>query len=225
MQLLRRLYNWAKIGHNPAGAGAVTMFRETTRDRFVQPGELPALFKAINDEQTNPLIRDFLKVALYTGARRSNVAAMREDEINADAATWTVPGLKSKSGESMILYLSAEAMAIIEQRMGHESGFIFPGRGKSGHFMEPKATWKDILTRAGLKNLHLHDLRRTLGSFQAAIGSSLRVIGRSLGHRSTSATAIYARVNLDPVRESVNAATAAIVAAVNKKPGNAKKAK
>jgi integrase len=55
---------------------------------------------------------------------------------------------------------------------------------------------------AGLPDVRLHDLRRTLGSWQAIIGSSLPIIGKSLGHKSLTATQIYARLNLDPVRES-----------------------
>ncbi|WP_341325690.1 hypothetical protein [Methylotuvimicrobium sp. KM2] len=36
-------------------------------------------------------------------------------------------------------------------------------------------------------------------------------IGKSLNHKSTQSTAIYARLDLDPVRESVNRATAAML--------------
>ena len=59
---------------------------------------------------------------------------------------------------------------------------------------------------SGLHDLRMHDLRRTLGSWQAINGSSLPVIGQSLGHRSTASTEIYARLTLDPVRESVDGA-------------------
>ncbi len=62
---------------------------------------------------------------------------------------------------------------------------------------------------ARMRDLRIHDLRRTLGSWQVAQGASLSVIGRSLGHKQVQTTAIYARRNLDPVRESVERATAA----------------
>jgi integrase len=68
-------------------------------------------------------------------------------------------------------------------------------------------------TGARLENLRPHDLRRTLGSWQAAAGASLTIIGKSLGHRSVGATLIYSRLNLDPVRASVNAATRAMLVA------------
>ena len=53
----------------------------------------------------------------------------------------------------------------------------------------------------------MHDLRRTLGSWQALGGTSLQIIGKSLGHKSMKATEIYARLTTDPVRESVEKAT------------------
>ena len=64
-----------------------------------------------------------------------------------------------------------------------------------------------ILKEAGIENLRIHDLRRTLGSYQAATEANGYIIGKSLGHRSQQSTAIYARLNLDPIRESVNKAT------------------
>ena len=84
--------------------------------------------------------------------------------------------------------------------------------------MEPKKAWARLLERAGIENLRIHDLRRTLGSWQAKTGASLAIVGKSLNHKSHSTTAIYARLDLDPVRESVDRATGAILAAAGLKP-------
>jgi len=62
-----------------------------------------------------------------------------------------------------------------------------------------------------LPDIRIHDLRRTLGSWQAMTGASLAVIGKSLNHRSTSATAVYARLDHDPVRVAVTRATEEIL--------------
>ncbi len=59
----------------------------------------------------------------------------------------------------------------------------------------------------------IHDLRRTLGSWQAATDASLPMIGRTLAHKNVSTTAIYARLNLDPVRESMQKAVTAMLSA------------
>lgn len=66
---------------------------------------------------------------------------------------------------------------------------------------------------ARIADLRIHDLRRTLGSWQAAAGASLSIIGKTLGHRSVSATAIYARLNHDPVRDAIETATRNLMAA------------
>jgi integrase len=64
-----------------------------------------------------------------------------------------------------------------------------------------------------IPDLRIHDLRRTLGSWQAITGASLPIIGKSLNHKSPLATAIYARLDLDPVRASVGKATNAMLQA------------
>lgn len=68
-----------------------------------------------------------------------------------------------------------------------------------------------------MTDMRIHDLRRTLGSWQAITGASLAIIGKSLNHKTHQATAIYARLDLDPVRQSVNTATAAMLEAAGLK--------
>lgn len=70
-----------------------------------------------------------------------------------------------------------------------------------------------------MTDLRIHDLRRTLGSWQAKTGASLAIIGKSLNHKTHQATAIYARLDLNPVRQSVNTATAAMLEAAGLKEG------
>jgi integrase len=200
-------WNWS--GGNPAAD--VRAFPEIQRKRFIQPDELPAFFKALAEEE-NETIRDYVFVSLVTGARRGNVQAMRWDEINMERATWTIP--RTKNDESLTLALTNAALAILERRKASSlSEWVFPGRGISGHLQEPKAAWARILKRAGIKDLRLHDLRRTFGAYQACAGTSLPIIGESLGHKSLAATAVYARLNLDPVRASVTKAVDSMLVA------------
>lgn len=72
------------------------------------------------------------------------------------------------------------------------------------------ADQKNIALPIGLMDVRLHDLRRTLGSWQAATGATTAIIGKSLGHRSPRATAVYERLNIDPVRASIERATEAM---------------
>jgi integrase len=70
-----------------------------------------------------------------------------------------------------------------------------------------------------ISDLRIHDLRRTLGSWQAKTGASMVIIGKSLNHKNQATTAIYARLDLDPVRASVNTATSAMMEAAGLKAG------
>jgi integrase len=89
-----------------------------------------------------------------------------------------------------------------------DSDWVLPSKkSSSGHLEDPKRPWQDLLARAGIENLRLHDLRRTQGSYQAITGASLHIVGRSLGHKSASATQVYARLTTDPIKESMQKAT------------------
>lgn len=117
----------------------------------------------------------------------------------------------------MVVPLVPAAVAILKARLQAAAGnsWVFPTRSRTGHLTEPKAAWKRILKRAGLSHLRPHDLRRSLGSWQAMGGTSLPIIGKSLGHTQAQTTMIYARLQLDSIRDSVTAATTAIMEAGN----------
>ncbi len=193
----------------------IRKFPERSRDRFLQADELPRFFKAL-DEEPNETLRDYIFISLLTGARRSNVLAMRWNELNLEQGTWIIP--RTKTGDPQTVVLTPEAVEILKDRKKKASSmFVFPGKGKTGHLVEPAKGWKRILERAGIKGLRIHDLRRTLGSWQASTGSSLPIIGKTLNHKNASTTAIYARLNLNPVRESVQRATIAMLEAGKRK--------
>lgn len=195
-------------GQNPATR--IKKFREKSRERFLEADELPRFFQALAEEE-NETLRDFVLMALLTGARRSNVLSMKWENVFLDRGYWEIP--ETKNGNSQRVVLVPTAIEILERRKSGGSEFVFPGEGKAGHFNDPKRGWARILERAEIPNLRIHDLRRSLGSWQAATGASLSMIGKSLNHKNVNSTAIYARLNLDPVRASVEAATTAILKA------------
>jgi len=194
-------------GQNPATR--IQKNPAPSRDRFLQADELTPFFKALS-ESSNETMRDFFLLALLTGARRANVSAMRWADVDLVAGVWRIA--KTKNGTPQTVTLSPEAVVVLDARK--DGGvFVFPGDGKTGHIVEPKKAWATLLKTAGIENLRIHDLRRTLGSWQARTGASLPIIGKSLNHKTHQATAIYARLDLDPVRQSVNTATAAMMEA------------
>lgn len=222
--LVRVLFNWAlnpdvSLWHGENPAKGIKRFREEKRTRFTQPDEMPRLFKALRAEK-NIDLRDFVFLALFTGARRSDVLAMRWDNLDLQRGLWEIPDPKNREPYTVVLIAEAVTVLCARRRITAKSEWVFPSESsKSGHLLDVKRGWKKLRQHAELSDLRIHDLRRTLGSWQAGSGSSLPIIGKSLGHSSSQATEIYSRLHLDPVRASVETATAAILAAGKIKSG------
>ena len=211
LELLKSLFNraieWGLWeGVNPAIG--VKKYPEKSRDRFLQADEIPKLFEALAEEE-NDTLRDYILLSLFTGARKTNVLAMAWKDINLKRKEWKIP--ETKNGETLLVPLVDQAVEILQQRkLTAINDFVFYGAGKTGHMTSPNKGWKRILKRAGIEDLRLHDLRRSLGSWQASTGANLSIIGKTLGHKNVSTTAIYARLNIDPIRESMSKAVSAI---------------
>ncbi len=213
--LIHLLYNWVGLTGDDNPAQGVKKFPVTARERFLQPDELPRFFHALR-EYSNLMLRDFFLLALFTGARRGNLVAMRWKDINMEWGTWTIPGEQHKNGDPVTLPIHPAAKQVLESRLEAANGspWVFPAEAsRTGHLQEPRKAWAAILERAGLDDLRIHDLRRTFGSYQAAANVSLHTIGKSLGHRSGEATRIYARLNLEPVRAAVHTGVDSMLAA------------
>lgn len=206
-----RASEWGYTGINPAKD--IRPFKEVKRDRFIQADELPAFFKALADD-TSEDFKHFVLLCLLTGARRVNVLSAQWQEINLASAVWRIPD--SKNGDPVVVALVPEAVEILKARDPDgekKTGFVFPADSKTGYLSPPAKRWQALLKRAGMADFRIHDLRRSLGSWQAISGASLAIIGKSLGHKSADATLIYARLSMDPVRASVNTATTAMLQA------------
>ncbi len=201
--IFNKAIEWGWEGYNPTNG--IKKFKEYKRDRFIQPEELSKFFRAL-EKESNITARDYILISLFTGARKRNVLSMRWNEIDWYREIWKIP--ESKNGEAIVIPLIPQAITILKWRYNEtNTDWVFPsGTSITGHFTDPKKAWKRILSRAGIKDLRIHDIRRTLGSYQAITGASLSIIGKSLGHKSPEATQIYARLHNDPVRNSISSA-------------------
>lgn len=180
----------------------IERFTMNSRERFLTPDELIRLKTSLDYEPDR--LRDFFWLCLLTGARKGNVLAMRWDRIDLGLATWTIPADEHKNGESHIVPLGALSLAILQRRMERrcDSPWVFPGRRPGDHLREPGKSWQRIVNRAEIPDVRIHDLRRTLASYMAINGENQYVIAQMLGHKDVRSTAIYARLNIEAVREA-----------------------
>ncbi len=220
--LLSSLYGVAhelgSTGPNPCLH--VKRFPERERERFLLPDEMRPFFEALKAEP--PAWRDFWLLCLFTGARRGNVQTMQWSNVDVAQGIWYVAGQMLKNGLPLAIVLPPPAAAILQARQEDHNGspWVFPSGSDAGHIRDPRKSWARVRKAAGLADLRPHDLRRSLGSWQALAGSSLQVIGQSLGHRDVKSTQVYARLLMDPIRTSVNGAVQAMLEHAEPAPAN-----
>lgn len=209
--LLRHIFNtaidWGFIDSNPAVG--IRAYPEKSRDRFLQPEEMTAFMNSLHG-QRDVQLKQFIMLLLLTGQRKMNICSIKWADIDFHNGILYLP--ETKNGDPQRVPLTNQAMALLDEikaaQTDNKSSYVFPSkRSESGHIANPKAFWDRVVKDAGLSNLRMHDLRRTMGSYQAITGSSMNVIAKSLGHKSVQSTGVYARLNLDSVRGSMQRAT------------------
>lgn len=153
LERLRSMYNkaieWGWDGKNPTTG--LKKFPEQSRDRFVQPDEMPLLLRAL-EQENNEVARDYIYISLFTGARKSNVLSMKWEQIDWKSQTWRIPD--TKNGEPLTVPLSSRAEEILNQRLKANPGnpWVFPSdTSKEGHLADPKKAWIRIKQRATIE--------------------------------------------------------------------------
>jgi len=208
--LLSAIYRRMKRHHDHRGDNpteAVDKLPQPSRERFMTRDELKRFFAAV-DGLESKMHADYFRLLIFTGARRGNVEAMQWTELNLTEKTWTIPASKAKSKRTMSVPLSDDALEILTRRQKTSNGspWVFPSYTMVSHISRPKYHWRLVVKAADLHDLHIHDLRRTLGSILAQQGFSLHLIGKILGHTNPSSTQIYARFLPSNLADAVNLA-------------------
>jgi integrase len=183
----------------------VERFPERSRERFLKESELESFMQAVAAEPQT--WKDYFLIALLTGQRRENLSRMRWEEIDVDSGAWHIPAIKSKNGRAITVPLTDLAVGLLRRRREEITGdWVFPSYpgSKDGCVREPRAAWKRILKRAGIQDLRVHDLRRSVGSWLGASGTNSYTIARALGHQSVRSGEAYVRLGAESVRHALD---------------------
>ncbi len=165
----RRAEKHKLMDSNPV-TGA-SRFPTVERDRFIRPDEMPQFWAALK-AQPEPW-RSYFTLLLATGARRGAVAAMRWKDIDMTSAVWHLPASDSKTAKALTIALSPIALDALQSMRLMSAGhkFVFPSASQTGHIVEPRKPWLRLCRAAGINDLRMHDVRRTLGSWLTANGA------------------------------------------------------
>jgi integrase len=177
----------------------------TPRDRVLEDDELAAIWRACEDDHFGRIV----KLLMLTGCRREEIGGLRWNEIDLEAGTITLPKERVKNKHEHTLPLTPMAMEIIRaipERVSRDH--LFGERAKAGftHWYEAKNELDDRLSDVG--EWRLHDLRRTVATRMADLGTQPHVIESILNHRSGHRAGVAGIYNRSSYEREVRAALA-----------------
>ena len=195
----------------------IKMFREQARERFLSEREIAAAAEAIATTERSgkigPHAAAGLRLALFTGARSGEITAALWTHIDWQRNIIRLPD--SKTNEPRTIHLSEAAIEVLKTipRVGP---FIVAGANEGEPYKNLSRAWSIARKYSGLDDVRLHDLRHSYASLAAARGISLQMIGKLLGHKTSTTTARYAHLARDAVAAVNDELGAAMVAAIEK---------
>ena len=192
----------------------INKLSEVQRCRYLTQDEAKRLLLAL-EKESNQNVADIYRVALFTGARISNVKSMRWHEIDFSSGQWLIPATNTKTSKVYQIPLHSFVINLLRQRreQASNSTFVFASdRSKYGYITGGDQVWKSAIKLAGLyhDNSNIrprpHDLRRTFATWQLQSGADISVVSKALCHTSLKNTMIYAHTNVEQVRSSIDEA-------------------
>jgi integrase len=157
------------------------------RDHVITDLELKAIWQACQNDDYGCIVR----LLILTAQRREEVAAMTVGELDlADpkAARWSIPKERTKNGFPHDVPLSAAALEILSAAPKREGRELLFGSGEGGFqgWSKAKAALDKRISKTGAKvrPWRLHDIRRTVATRMADLGTLPHVIEAILNHIS-----------------------------------------
>ena len=191
---LAETWGWRPSGSHPCRS--VQRFPTRNRDRFLSRDEYRRIGRVLNeaDEQGAPWPPSVaaIRLIMLTGCRSEKIAALQWDDVDRSGGYLRLKD--TKTGLRMIP-LTPSAMEVLD-RLEPVPGnpWVFVGAKPGSRVSQVRCQWAVLRSRAGLDDVRLHDLRHSYASRALALGESLSVIGRLLGHVKVETTARYAHL-------------------------------
>ncbi|MGE7660258.1 tyrosine-type recombinase/integrase [Peribacillus sp. NPDC097197] len=137
-----------------------------------------------------------LEFMLTSGCRIGEVNRLNYADIDVDNRTATIVGKGKKIRQ---VHFTEKCAILLERYMITRKESTSPALflslgGERLSISQIYRTIRSIGEKAGLKNLHPHQLRHTFATELLAKGAELSFIGEELGHNDIATTQIYARL-------------------------------
>lgn len=202
---------WEYRTTNPAHG--VPRFKEAKRRRYMKPAELTTFCRMLAAySDFYPQQAAFLWLLLFTGARPSEIAAVKPSQRQGNRLELAVHKT-DKAGAPRIIFLPPQAVEVLDKLGTTATGTLLG-------IKSPRHLWDLIVKEAGFEGLRMYDLRHSFASAGLAAGLTLPEIGELLGHRSTQTTARYAHL-MEQLGVAAATRAADYLTSMTKDPGKA----
>jgi len=150
---------------------------------------------------TNKLTRDLITFLIYTGCRKGEALNLKWDDVDLQNNVIGIKGTKTKYDRYIPIHTQLKALLGKIERC-QDCLYVFNKNGaKIGDF---KRSFHTACKNAGLKDLHIHDLRHVFASKMVMNGTSLYITGELLGHRTTQMTKRYSHLVPETLKKAVD---------------------
>ena len=150
---------------------------------------------------TNKLTKDLITFLIYTGCRKGEALNLKWDDVDLQNNVISIKGTKTKYDRYIpVSKPLKELLTGIEKK--DDCLYVFNKNGvKIGNFRKSFLT---ACKNAGLKDMHIHDLRHVFASKMVMNGTSLYITGELLGHRTTEMTKRYSHLVPETLKKAVD---------------------
>ena len=204
----------APAGQNPCRS--IEKYPERGRERFLTDAEFARLGRVL-DEAVGIGTASFVAAAvirllMLTGCRKNEVLALRWTDVDLDAGELRLPDAKSGPRAVQLPPPAVRLLEALPRRAGNP--WVFPGRAPDGRYSAGALdyAWQAVREAAKLEDVRIHDLRHSFASRALALGETLPVIGKLLGHNDIETTARYAHLAQDSIHEAAERIAESIAA-------------
>jgi len=207
----RSVVRWAvargDLDHNPFD-GMKKPNGSVPRERTLSDDEIRAVWNGLHTILArSKACQRIIKLCLVTAQRVGEVAGMAVGEIDLDAATWTIPGARTKNSRRHVVPLSTTALELIKKALkdvGEDATHVFLSSDSKGP-LSPLVVAKTILRaqkpsegrplgRFCIPHWTTHDLRRTALTNFAVLGIPPVVAGAVANHISVTKATVTLEV-------------------------------
>jgi integrase len=149
-----------------------------SRDRILSDDELRTVWNACDGDSDFDRI---VRLLILLGCRRQEIGSLKWDEIDFTAATITIPGSRTKAGNTLELALPDVALEILRSTPRRDGDFLFGGAAGFSSWSIAMAALRRRIA-VPMAQWSLHDLRRTFRSGHGRLGTPPHIAERLVGH-------------------------------------------